>query len=131
MPTYAIYGDTPKNSNIEKSGVCTHIVCLSHRNARNEMSYQNTIIKKCIQNHFRRRGISVADTSSLDEMMQGKLGRLNAGESIAVNVDEDGNVLALFKIAGFSCLHDIDDSATVISHQEIERFFHEQQTVYL
>lgn len=71
----------------------------------------------------------VADTITLNRMIEDKLGRLHFGESIAVDVDDNGNVLSLCKIAGFSRLHDIDESAIIISHQELERFIHEQQAV--
>lgn len=93
------------------------------------MTYQNRIIHTCIQNHLRRNGITIANSNELDEMIGKKIGRLNAGENIAVEIDPFGVVLSLHKISGFDCLYDVDEAAVIISFQELERFFYEQQTV--
>ena len=125
----AINVNTPQKSKTEYSGVCIHIVGVKENGAMQIMTYQNRTIHSCIQKHLRRKGISIADPNQLDEMIGKKIGRLNAGENIAVEIDPFGVVLSLHKISGFDCLHNVDEAAVIISFQELERFFYEQQTV--
>ena len=125
----AINVNTPKNSKPEYSGVCIHIVGVNENGARQIMTYQNRTIHSCILDNLRRKGISIAEPNQLDEMIGEKIGRLNAGQNIAVEVDPFGVVLSLHKISGFDCLYDVNESAVIISFQELERFFYEQQTI--
>jgi len=125
----AINVNTPKKSKTEYSGVFIHIVGVNENGARQIMTYQNRTIHSCIQNHLRRKGLSIADPNQLDEMIGKKIGRLNAGQNIAVEIDQFGVVLSLHKIDGFDCLYDVDEAAVIISFHELESFFYEQQTV--
>jgi hypothetical protein len=62
-------------------------------------------------------------------MIEKNIRRLNAGENIAVDFDWSGEIKSIRKVHGFDCLHSIEDNAIMISFQELERYFNEQQSV--
>jgi len=129
VPNGAICFNTPKNSEIEKIGVSICIVGRCSVEARKIMTYQSHIIKQVLQSHLRRRGIHIPDESLLNEMIEKNIRRLNAGENIAVDFDWSGEIKSIRKVHGFDCLHSIEDNAIMISFQELERYFNEQQSV--
>jgi len=93
------------------------------------MTYQSHIIKKVLQSHLRGKGISFADESLLDELIERNIRRLNPGDNIAVELDLSGEIKSVRKVRGFDCLHSIQDNAIMISFQELERYFNEQQSL--
>ena len=97
--------------------------------ATRPMTYQNRIIQSCIQTHLRRKGIGLADKERLAEMIRTNINRLNKGDNIALKIDSLGFIESVRKIDGFDCLHDVDEAAIIISYDELERFFYDQQTV--
>jgi len=91
------------------------------------MSYQNTLIKKLVEMRLRRSGVCLSTNSALGDLIAKNIRRLNEGDHIAIECDNCGNILAVQKIDGFSCLHSIGENALIISYRELERFFNEQQ----
>jgi hypothetical protein len=93
------------------------------------MTYQSLVIKQLLQSHLRRRGINIPDDCLLDEMIEGNITRLNTGDNVAVDFDCSGEIKSIRKVRGFDCLHSIEDNAIIISFQQLERFFNEQQSL--
>lgn len=68
------------------------------------------------------------DDYLLETMIATKIRRLRTGDYIAINLDESGEVKDVQRIEGVDCLHAVDEGAMVISYQELERYFYEQQS---
>jgi hypothetical protein len=92
------------------------------------MTYQASVIKAVVESRLRARGFCQDDDSNLAEMISRNIRNLRYGENVAVETDSEGNVYAVKKVDGFDCLHTIGEGAFIISYQELERYFHEQQS---
>jgi len=93
------------------------------------MSYQHKIIKLVVLKALSREGIYIDDESELDEMLFRRVSRIREGEQIALDVDRSGRIKSIIKVLGFECLHAIEECAIIISYQELEREFHEQEVI--
>jgi uncharacterized protein YuzE len=93
------------------------------------MSYQHKIIKLVVLKALSREVIYLDDESELDEMLSRRVSRIRAGEQIALDVDRSGRIKSIIKVLGFECLHAIEECAIIISYQELEREFHEQEVI--
>ena len=93
------------------------------------MSYQHKIIKLVVLKALSREGIYLDDESELEEMLSRRVSRIRAGEQIALDVERSGRINSIIKVLGFECLHAIDEGAIIISYQELEREFHEQEVI--
>lgn len=91
------------------------------------MTYQITIINKLIKERLRRSGQLVCDDSMLDEMIERNIAKLNPGEYIAVDIDSSGFPSSVKRVIGFDSLGGISENAILISFQQLERYFNEQQ----
>jgi hypothetical protein len=94
------------------------------------MTYQNRIILDCIKSYLRRNGIMINDKDQLQEMIMRNIRRLNHGDKIAVDIDSFGVVLSVRRITGLDCLHDVDESSILISFNELEEYFNDQNRVF-
>lgn len=92
------------------------------------MTYQVSLIKEVVESRLRMMGLGLSDGSDLAEMISRSIRILRYGENVAVEVDPDGHVYAVKKIDGFDSLHTIGERAFIISYQELERYFNEQQS---
>lgn len=93
------------------------------------MTYQATIIKQFIQAILRKKGFYAENDALLDELISKNIRRINEGDKIAVDCDEEGILVAVNRIDGFDCLHKLSKGALIISYAELERYFNEQQSV--
>jgi hypothetical protein len=98
-----------------------------HWKARNQMTYQINTIKKLIKERLRSIGQAICDDSMLGEMIERNIPRLNPGEYIAVDIDSSGLPTSVKRVIGFDSLGDISENAILISFQQLERYFNEQQ----
>jgi hypothetical protein len=93
------------------------------------MTYQATIIKRFIEARLERKGVFLENESLLDELIAKNIRRLNEGDKIAVDFDEEGHVASVRRIDGFDCLHRLGEGALIVSYAELERYFNEQQSI--
>jgi len=93
------------------------------------MNYQHKIIKLVVLKALSREGIYIDDESELDEILFRRVSRIRAGEQIALDVDRSGRIKSIIKVLGFDCLYAIDEGSIIISYQELERAFHEQEVI--
>ena len=93
------------------------------------MTYQANIIKQFIQTILKKKGIDAENGALLDELISKNIRRINEGDKIAVECDEEGILVAVMRIDGFDCLHKLSKEALIISYAELERYFNDQQSV--
>ena len=92
------------------------------------MTYQASVIKAVVESRLRKRGLGCKGNPKLAEMISRNIRQLRYGEYVAVGTDSEGHVYAVKKVDGFDCLHTIGEDAFIISYQELERYFNEQQS---
>jgi hypothetical protein len=96
--------------------------------AKAAMSIQENIILQVIRDRLCARGFALEDEVLVQTMISQRIRRLNEGDYIAVEIDALGRLLAITKVVGFSSLNTIENGAIMISYNELERQFYEQQS---
>ena len=92
------------------------------------MTIQANIITQVVGDRLSARGFTLEDEVLFESMIAQKIRRLNEGEYIAFEIDALGQIHAITKVVGFSSLNTIKKGAIIISYNELERHFYEQQS---
>ena len=92
------------------------------------MTIQTNIIKQVVRDRLCARGYTLEDDGPFDSMVAQRVRGLNEGDYIAVEIDALGHIHAITKVVGFSSLNTIEEGAIIISYNELERHFYDQQS---